>query len=118
MLVETPTLAVCGAIGFADFGADGIERRQQQHRKIQELARHGLHRAEHRVRGSVAAGERDADPTQDRRQNHEENSDFRKTEGQRVGHSRENENVSQRENEKRDQQRAPHLLERLREDLR
>jgi hypothetical protein len=49
LVVDTPTLAVCGATGFADLGTDRVEGRQQQRRKPKNLAHQRLELAEHGI---------------------------------------------------------------------
>jgi hypothetical protein len=65
----------------------------------------------------IAARQRDPDPAQHRRHDHEGPADLGKGEGERTGHAGKIVDVSKAEDEHPDKQRAPHLMPGAPEDL-
>src|ERR1700681_2206152 len=116
-LVDTPTLAVCGAIGFPTSAPTELNDGRDRGGRVSKPPRARLARREHRVGRRVAARQRDAHPPQDRREDDEREADLRAAVRHRVRHAAEDKGEGETKDEEANEQRAPHLMERAREDL-
>src|ERR1700730_5171002 len=117
LLVETPTLAVCGAIGLPTSAPTELIDGSISTGRFRHLPVMAFNRSKHGVRGRIASGQGDADPSENRREDDEKYANLRNSVRQRVGHPRVNKDVRQCKDKKSHKQRAPHLMKRSRENF-